>query len=54
MDRLNVMHGEDIAVQNSQKPCGKMYGVGWHQSMEEGKTLAFYAPNSCAKETIDK
>jgi hypothetical protein len=31
-----------------------MYGVGWHQSMEEGKTLAYYAPNSCAPEIINK
>ncbi|KAM6495054.1 hypothetical protein JOM56_009677 [Amanita muscaria] len=36
----------------SQKRYGKMYGVGWHQSMESGKSLAYYAPNSCTGETI--
>ncbi|KAJ7217112.1 hypothetical protein GGX14DRAFT_358215, partial [Mycena pura] len=26
------------------KPQGVMYGMGWHQSQEEGKTLVNYAP----------
>ncbi|KIL65066.1 hypothetical protein M378DRAFT_60828, partial [Amanita muscaria Koide BX008] len=43
-----------ISVTESQKRYGKMYGVGWHQSMESGKSLAYYAPNSCTGETIKR
>ncbi|KIJ89396.1 hypothetical protein K443DRAFT_16172 [Laccaria amethystina LaAM-08-1] len=51
IDRRKDIHGEDISVK-SQKLYGKMYGVGWHQSMESGKTLSYYAPRSCTNETI--
>jgi hypothetical protein len=47
----------DSSVPNpstSQNPRGKMYGVGWHQSMELGKSLSYYAPKSCTKEIIEK
>ncbi|KAJ7507647.1 hypothetical protein B0H11DRAFT_1705665 [Mycena galericulata] len=28
------------------KPCGVMYGIGWHLSQEAGKTLVAYAPKN--------
>ncbi|EDR00494.1 uncharacterized protein LACBIDRAFT_334102 [Laccaria bicolor S238N-H82] len=43
-----------MSVSTTKKLYGKMYGVGWHQSMELGKTLSYYAPNSCSEETITK
>jgi hypothetical protein len=49
------VYGTDIAVHNTScKPSEKMYGVRWHQSIEEGKTLAYYTPNSCTLEIIKK
>jgi hypothetical protein len=41
----NKPHGIE-AVQSSQprKRNGKMFGAGWHPSMEAGKTIVSYAP----------
>ncbi|KAH0578055.1 hypothetical protein H2248_005594 [Termitomyces sp. 'cryptogamus'] len=40
-------HGIEHKKKSSErKRFGKMFGAGWHNSMEEGKTIVAYAPKS--------
>jgi len=51
MIHRKAIHSEDISV-TSQKLYKKMYEIGWYQSMEIEKTLAYYALYSCTDKTI--